>query len=286
MRQALGESRAAALNYRTNIFRRSLTYHWAITDHIGIHVAQLGQAVEAGHLCRLPPSLLHDGAEACAEANWARHVAPPGAGRQAPRMPAQATLAWELEEFRARLFGCEPQAEAPVSAAQVPDSEADGIGLSVELQGDTSLYNDEEGDYHPVENTGGNHLDGFELGQEVEQNDDPEETEKDSNKQQSDSETDDSEIEEMEKKCDKQQGALICWEETKWRVPQDVLRAMGAHNQQNDSEIDSENDNIHESKFNLEGENEHLQLSWDDRATATTGSLVLMPDGGLTRVVD
>jgi len=98
----LGPSRAAALAERCRQFRASLLAHWELGDTLGGHCASLGEALVAARIARLPEPLVQEAAEALEGGNWARHRAPPGAGRL-PSAPTLADGALKAEVLEWRL---------------------------------------------------------------------------------------------------------------------------------------------------------------------------------------
>ena len=76
-RNVLGETRAAALAWRTAALRRSLDAHWRLGDRLGGHAPALSDAIRAGRLLGLASTELAVAEEALDLGNWARHAAPP-----------------------------------------------------------------------------------------------------------------------------------------------------------------------------------------------------------------
>ena len=75
-RRDLGESRAVALTRRTQLAREAIVAHWQLSDIIGAHLPQLGDALIAAKMLHVPQ--LEQYSDIRDLGNWARHAPPPG----------------------------------------------------------------------------------------------------------------------------------------------------------------------------------------------------------------
>ena len=109
-RDEIGQTRAAALAYRTKKLRQALSDHWALTDALGAHYPAISDALHAARVLGIPVD--PDLSSSRDAGNWARHSPPPGVPL-APACPAPALRAEALESFRAGLLVSLPLATGP-----------------------------------------------------------------------------------------------------------------------------------------------------------------------------
>ena len=99
-RDEVGETRAAALQRRSQLARVALLAHWRVTDRLGAHLPTLRESAAAMALLGSPVD--QETRDLIAQSAWAKHAAPPGF-KQAKPMP-RGLPAVSLEDFRASLW--------------------------------------------------------------------------------------------------------------------------------------------------------------------------------------
>ena len=100
---------AGALHYRIKVMKIAMAEHWALSEKIGKHPAQLSEAILAAKT--LGVGSVEDLQEVLAASNWAKHAPPPGMTTM-PLMPKGACVAREFEVLRELLYSGQEDKES------------------------------------------------------------------------------------------------------------------------------------------------------------------------------
>ena len=90
----MGATRAAALSRRMAVLRLALSRQWAVADRLGAHLPTLREVLASASLLHaISDQEAAELQELVAQANWAKHAAPPGLKLASPMprgLPAES----------------------------------------------------------------------------------------------------------------------------------------------------------------------------------------------------